>query len=81
MTGHPVEISAVGMSFFCFREDFANFGNVIFTIEIGPRSYRCLDELTVGILGVGEMGRDAAKKFKVFGCRTLGLVRTAPKDR
>ena len=45
------------------------------------KSYRCLDELTVGILGVGEMGRDAAKKFKAFGCRTLGLVRTEPKNR
>ena len=47
----------------------------------GTKSYRCLNELTVGILGVGEMGRDAAKRFKAFGCRTLGLVRTDPKDR
>jgi glyoxylate/hydroxypyruvate reductase A len=45
-------------------------------------SYRCLSELTIGILGVGEMGRDAAMRFKVgFGCRTLGLVRSLPRER
>jgi phosphoglycerate dehydrogenase-like enzyme len=45
-------------------------------------SYRCLNQLTIGILGVGEIGRDAAMRFKVgFGCRTLGLVRSVPNQR
>ena len=52
-----------------------------FDWTMNSKAYRCLDELTVGILGVGEMGRDAAKKFKAFGCRTLGLVRTEPKTK
>ncbi len=45
----------------------------------GDRSkYRVLSELTIGILGVGRMGKDAAERFKAFGCRTVGLVRRVP---
>ncbi len=40
--------------------------------------YRSLGDLTVGILGVGEIGRVAAKMFKTFGSTTLGLVKTFP---
>jgi len=38
------------------------------------RNYRSLSELTVGILGVGQMGKTTAKIFKGLGSRVLGLV-------
>lgn len=37
-------------------------------------NYRSLAELKVGILGVGQMGRCAAKIFKGLGCEVWGLV-------
>jgi len=39
--------------------------------------YRCLDELTIGILGVGQMGKCAAKILKGLGCKVVGLVGSA----
>jgi len=39
--------------------------------------YRCLNELKIGILGVGQMGKCTAKIFKGLGCEVYGLVSTA----
>jgi len=41
------------------------------------KSYRCLNELKIGILGIGQMGKCTAKILKGLGCRVFGLVSTA----
>eukprot|EP00090_Calanus_glacialis_P008541 TRINITY_DN16889_c0_g1_i1.p1 TRINITY_DN16889_c0_g1~~TRINITY_DN16889_c0_g1_i1.p1 ORF type:complete len:325 (-),score=52.99 TRINITY_DN16889_c0_g1_i1:32-1006(-) len=38
------------------------------------KNYRCLNELKIGILGVGKMGKCTAKIFKSFGSEVYGLV-------
>ncbi|XP_023344414.1 uncharacterized protein LOC111713708 isoform X4 [Eurytemora carolleeae] len=37
-------------------------------------NYRSLNELTIGILGVGEIGSSCAKLLHGFGCQIIGLV-------
>ncbi|XP_045132239.1 glyoxylate/hydroxypyruvate reductase A-like [Portunus trituberculatus] len=39
-------------------------------------SFRSLDQLTVGVMGLGKIGLTTAKVLKGFGCRVHGLVRT-----
>ncbi|MPC48017.1 Glyoxylate/hydroxypyruvate reductase A [Portunus trituberculatus] len=39
-------------------------------------SFRGLDQLTVGVMGLGKIGLTTAKVLKGFGCRVHGLVRT-----
>ncbi|MGX7349199.1 D-2-hydroxyacid dehydrogenase [Dolosicoccus paucivorans] len=39
---------------------------------IPEREGRLLKDMTVGILGVGNIGRQAARIFKGFGCRVIG---------
>lgn len=36
--------------------------------------YRCLNELKVGVLGMGHMGQSIAKVFSELGCDVVGLV-------
>jgi len=36
--------------------------------------YRCLNELKVGVLGMGHMGQTIAKVFSELGCDVVGLV-------
>jgi len=38
------------------------------------KGYRCLSELTVGILGVGQIGQCTANLLRALGCKVLGLV-------
>eukprot|EP00092_Neocalanus_flemingeri_P016751 GFUD01018116.1.p1 GENE.GFUD01018116.1~~GFUD01018116.1.p1 ORF type:complete len:298 (-),score=65.92 GFUD01018116.1:5-871(-) len=38
------------------------------------KNYRCLNELKIGILGVGQMGKCTAKIFKSLGSEVFGLV-------
>jgi glyoxylate/hydroxypyruvate reductase A len=40
------------------------------------RPYRGADELTVAVLGLGQMGRAAAQRLAAHGCRVLGWSRT-----
>ncbi|XP_072020170.1 uncharacterized protein in proB 3'region-like isoform X2 [Amphiura filiformis] len=45
-------------------------------------TYRKLSDLTVGILGVGDIGSEVARVVKTFGMKTWGLVnRDLPKDQ
>jgi len=46
------------------------------------KNYRCLNELKIGILGVGQMGKCTAKIFKGLGSEVYGLVssRRHPSD-
>ena len=41
-----------------------------------PHPQRRADELTVGVLGLGEMGRAAARRIAGHGCRVLGWSAT-----
>jgi len=41
------------------------------------KNYRCLNELKIGILGVGQMGACTAKIFKGLGSQVFGLVSSA----
>ena len=43
------------------------------------RQYRALQELVVGVLGVGQMGLATAGLFRKVGCRVVGLV-TSPRQ-
>jgi len=47
------------------------------------KGYRCLSELTVGILGIGQIGLSSAKLLRGLGCKVLGLVskERTPTDR
>ncbi|XP_045132238.1 glyoxylate/hydroxypyruvate reductase A-like [Portunus trituberculatus] len=38
--------------------------------------FRSLDQLTVGVMGLGKIGLTTAKVLKGFGCRVHGLIRT-----
>jgi len=38
------------------------------------REYRAMDEMTVGVLGVGNMGVATAEMMSGLGCKVLGLV-------
>ncbi len=40
-----------------------------------PLPYRSLDRLTVGIVGLGSIGRHLAGTLRSFGCRVLGMKR------
>eukprot|EP00095_Tigriopus_kingsejongensis_P000427 maker-scaffold171_size289870-snap-gene-1.44 protein:Tk00427 transcript:maker-scaffold171_size289870-snap-gene-1.44-mRNA-1 annotation:"hypothetical protein LOTGIDRAFT_238595" len=39
---------------------------------------RLIRELTIGILGVGSIGREVARTFQFFGAKILGFIRTLP---
>lgn len=41
---------------------------------------RLIKELTIGILGVGNIGREIAKTFQYFGARILGFIRRFPNQ-
>ena len=41
--------------------------------------YRCFSDLTVGVLGAGNIGMDISKDLKNLGARVLALKRTLPE--
>lgn len=43
-------------------------------------SHSSLSAATVGIVGYGDIGRRTAQVLRPFGCRVLGLRRSAPKE-
>jgi len=42
----------------------------------GLTEYRCLADLKVGVLGVGQIGKTVAKTFAALGCDVFGYVNT-----
>lgn len=44
-------------------------------------NYRLLSELSLGIIGLGDIGKDVAKAVKTFGMQVLGYVRTWPRPK
>ncbi|XP_011861453.1 PREDICTED: glyoxylate/hydroxypyruvate reductase HPR3-like [Vollenhovia emeryi] len=44
-------------------------------------NHRLIRDLTVGILGVGTIGKSVAEKLKLFGATIWGLTRTVPKEK
>lgn len=44
-------------------------------------SYRILSNINIGILGVGQIGTEVAKKCKAFGMTVWGLVHSNPEKR
>ncbi|XP_011641081.1 uncharacterized protein LOC105429654 [Pogonomyrmex barbatus] len=43
--------------------------------------HRYIHDLTVGILGVGTIGKSVAEKLKLFGATIWGMTRTVPKEK
>ncbi|XP_042231328.1 glyoxylate/hydroxypyruvate reductase A-like isoform X3 [Homarus americanus] len=43
-------------------------------------NYRSLCEMTVGILGMGKIGKEVAKSLKAFSTRVQAFTRTAPSE-
>lgn len=41
-------------------------------------SYRTLSQLKIGVLGLGQIGKQVAKSFKALGSEVWGLVRSMP---
>lgn len=48
--------------------------------RVAATPYRLLKSLTVGVMGVGEIGRQVVQLLKAHGCKTKGLVRRAREE-
>ncbi|XP_018395657.1 PREDICTED: glyoxylate/hydroxypyruvate reductase A-like [Cyphomyrmex costatus] len=44
-------------------------------------NYRLIRDLTIGILGVGTIGKLVAEKLKLFGATIWGMTRTVPNEK
>lgn len=44
-------------------------------------NHRLIRDLTIGILGVGTIGKTVAEKLKLFGATTWGMTRTFSKEK
>ncbi|KYM87537.1 Glyoxylate/hydroxypyruvate reductase A [Atta colombica] len=44
-------------------------------------NHRFIHDLTIGILGVGTIGKSIAEKLKLFGASIWGMTRTVPKEK
>ncbi|XP_018370314.1 PREDICTED: glyoxylate/hydroxypyruvate reductase A-like isoform X1 [Trachymyrmex cornetzi] len=44
-------------------------------------NHRFIHDLTIGILGVGTIGKSVAEKLKLFGATIWGMTRTIPKEK
>ncbi|KAG5310594.1 TKRA reductase, partial [Acromyrmex insinuator] len=44
-------------------------------------NHRFIHDLTIGILGIGTIGKSVAEKLKLFGASIWGMTRTVPKEK
>eukprot|EP01147_Barroeca_monosierra_P000056 gene57-3452_t len=66
---------------FVVRYAHAQMNNLWKSGSPESHTYRALSDLTLCILGVGEIGREVAKTFLSFGASVHGVVRRIPEKR
>ncbi|XP_012526832.1 glyoxylate/hydroxypyruvate reductase A [Monomorium pharaonis] len=63
------------------RQQYENQKLAVWKQEGRLMSHRLIRNLTIGILGVGTIGKSVAEKLKLFGATVWGMTRTVPKDK
>lgn len=63
------------------RQQYENQRNSQWGIDGKISDHRLICDLTVGILGLGNIGKSIAKKLKAFGATVWGVTRTQLKEK
>lgn len=63
------------------RKQFENQSKCLWNINGKIQSHRRLSDLTIGVLGLGEIGKFIVKTLKVFGAAVWGVSRTLPVNQ
>lgn len=63
------------------KQQYENQKLAVWKQEGRLKDHRFIHDLTIGILGVGTIGKSVAEKLKVFGATIWGMTRTVPKEK
>ncbi|XP_024874795.1 uncharacterized protein LOC112456474 [Temnothorax curvispinosus] len=62
------------------RQQYENQRLAVWKQEGRLLNHRLIRDLTIGILGVGTIGKSVAERLKLFGATIWGMTRTVPKE-
>ncbi|XP_077278971.1 glyoxylate/hydroxypyruvate reductase A [Temnothorax americanus] len=62
------------------RQQYENQRLAVWKQEGRLVNHRLIRDLTIGILGVGTIGKSVAERLKLFGATIWGMTRTVPKE-
>lgn len=63
------------------RQQYENQKLSVWKEEGKVKYHRHICDLTIGILGLGTIGKSVAEKLKLFGATIWGMTRSTPKER
>ncbi|EZA59672.1 hypothetical protein DMN91_005041 [Ooceraea biroi] len=63
------------------RQQYENQRRGLWKQEGKIMKHRLICDLTIGILGLGTIGKSIAQRLKLFGATVWGTTRTAPKEK
>lgn len=63
------------------RQQYENQKLALWKQEGKIKNHRYIRELTIGILGLGTIGKIIAEKLKLFGATIWGMTNSTPKER
>ncbi|XP_012220868.1 glyoxylate/hydroxypyruvate reductase A-like [Linepithema humile] len=63
------------------RQQYENQRHALWKKEGKLVNHRLICDLTIGILGLGTIGKSIAQNLKLFGATIWGMTRTVPKEK
>jgi len=80
ISGNADSVAEIGIYLMIgLSRDFRGMSRSLENRQMGVPLGRALSEKTVGLIGLGGIGRALAKRLKAFGVRAIGIKRTDPE--